>query len=440
MQCMQRLITGGALDYDDVTIMQLSMWEEMPGVVAALSARGAQRSLNVFLEAVMPPRVCRQLVSSREAGGDLVTYQVVSISAKQFSNEPVELRRFVSFGDVSGALSFYCEWLSHQLSATGRQATCLTEWGPGPGSDARRKYICDIDFSAAALYAFGISHGASGCSESEKCKVDGMVINMGKMLSQALKDVGFVLDAPLFAIKTRHALEAVGVYKKLSYHLTIELLANYETLHQVVKRILDQQTPKWVTNMTTAFNECKKRKAENTVIRMDTISDHDWAMYGALLGNDPAVTNKPKGQPIQTLGSQKVCLSPALHAVPAPRFTFFGLFRSDGREETITGSDECQKLVHYLVTSMSMPSPFSTIVFQAFQAPAFSAPAFQAPAFRAFRLPGIQSSQSQSFQSMDQLPETWMRDLLMRSCSQVYFLCLYLCLPKRGFVIIWYRR
>ena len=437
---MEGMIKGTMVEGADETLcMQMDL---LDGVKSMLDTALSESNMHLFLKAMIDAHASQKLVLSRAAQGDVATYQVVFVSRTPLTNEPRIMRRFVSFRSIASALRFYLSWKQHQLAADGEQATCLTEWGPSADSGVHRKYILDLDVSTAKLFAYGLTEAAHVCTLEEKVAVDALVVKMGSCVANEMREIGLVLNAPLYGIKTRHVGNERDGYTKLSYHVTLLVMGRYDVLRNAMKYILQCRCPAWVNAMIASHKKSKTEEQDSHKSKTEEQDSHkkskcsevskaEWNRWAALLFNDAAVTNHVSGQPMQTLGSQKVAF-PTL--ANASRFAFYGLFRSDGESEWPTYTASRNEVVQFLVTSMSMPDPYMAIARSTWISPMLTpsaprkraacllqSPDCETPGVHGKRVacllqsPGVHGKlQSLDCDNRIVLPMEWMRDLLMR--------------------------
>lgn len=167
-ECMQELSRTSVLteEPDAHTCRLLDLLESykrVPEAIAACAEAVKDLSMRQFI-AQLGSTARRTLAESRAAGNDRATYQVAYVAISVSTHEPRTERRFISFAHIGDALMFYLKWFTVQARTNPMHITCLTEWGPARGSGTMRKWILDIDASAAALHAFGLAAGASVCT------------------------------------------------------------------------------------------------------------------------------------------------------------------------------------------------------------------------------------------------------------------------------------
>ena len=165
VECMENLVRGSvlAMTADEILCLQLDILDSVAGI--ASYSRDSSVNMRSFLSTVLDKTTSRKLLLSRASGGNVATYQVVFIGATALTNEPQISRQFVSFDSISAALRFYLAWSQHQQASECVCSTCLTEWGPGPGSGILRKYVFDLDVPSAEMYVFGLCQGVARCTQ-----------------------------------------------------------------------------------------------------------------------------------------------------------------------------------------------------------------------------------------------------------------------------------
>ena len=119
-------------------------------------------------------------------------------------------RVFVCLPSVTAALRFYHQWARMQQHTQ----TCLLECG----SHCNRKWIMDLDASAAALQAAGLF-------EERVDSLDARVVELGVETVAALLE--FIPWGCHFAVVSRHSVCGDQV-KKLSWHVTLMAEAPHE--------------------------------------------------------------------------------------------------------------------------------------------------------------------------------------------------------------------
>ena len=250
----------------------------------------------------------------------------------------------------------------------------------------------------------------SQCVHKEMAAFEALVVNMGMSVARELNAIGVARDVvPYFAIKYRNAKSSTGdTFTKLSYHVTMLLFAEYDTLRQAMMHILNTRCPPWIAELTEKYTAIRKRKqddAADTVIP-HTVTEDEWTQWAAMLFNDKAVHNNTSGQPIQVVGSGKVQLTAA--STPPTLFTELGIV--DPNTGKFIDIDADSQYVLPLALSMTFPDPYSCVA-----APDWQSPSAPAVTKRPCSSSMVAAILNEPMQPMQQLPLQWMRQMLM--CS-----------------------
>ena len=249
----------------------------------------------------------------------------------------IAVHRFICLPDMWSSLAFFHRWSMAQNVSIGKEALCLMECGPSDNTTCR-KWIIDIDAAYKDLKEIGLLEDESLCSEADKINLQNSVISLGSSISQFLQRVGFTRSACHFALKSRHQVLPEG-YKKLSWHLTLLVLAPYPEWQQAMRYTERVGYSKEVKTLI-------KQKGPAGALKTDK-----W--IAAVLADSHILANS-KGQYLQTLHSEKV--EAGVNAT-GKRFQFDGVYNHLGQREE---SPICE-LLAYAATSLSMQDPWSVI-------------------------------------------------------------------------------
>ena len=194
----------------------------------------ALRQFISLYESALKPRL---LLARERVGGGGFTFHLVHRYIRDHDGEEGVRHLFASFGVADEAIAFMSGWYSAQNLSAGVNSSCLMECGPGDDSQ-NRKWVLDIDGSMKDLGLFGLLDATGVCTDLDRERLHASVLALGSNMAQAFVDMGFASSMCHFAVKTRHRKGVnVGEYRKLSWHVTLLLLAPYTRWRDAILQV-----------------------------------------------------------------------------------------------------------------------------------------------------------------------------------------------------------